>query len=126
MDMTTQLRPIYALCFFVSQASLDWLYVLWIKAQPIINNSWLVVIPIMGYFFLTFTLIAAYYMYMRSKLGLNIGYVVLLFGMIADVMSYSLVHQRHDLIEFLIVPLIITNLCVMAYMAYSQTYYTID
>jgi hypothetical protein len=126
MDMNSQLRPILALSFFISQASIDWLYVLWVKTQPILNNSWFVVLPLMGYFYLTFTLIASYYMYKRNTIGLNIGYCVLMFGMITNVMSYSLVHQRHDMIEFLIVPLIITNLCVMAYMAYSQSYFQGD
>lgn len=124
--MNPSIRPLFILGIFISQALIDWTYVLCVKAQPIINNSWFVFIPIMSYFYITFALIACYYIYTRKSLGLNIAYCVLLFGMMADVMSYSLIMRQHELMEFLIIPLILCNLCVMAYMAYHQSDYNND
>lgn len=115
--------PAPVLLNFILLAIIDWLYILWVKAQPIINNSWFVITPIIGYFYFTFAFIAAYYMHQRKRLGLGLGCCVLLFGMMADVFSYSLAWQRFPVIEFMIIPLIVVNTIQILYMAYHQQNY---
>lgn len=113
-----------AVIIFLMVAVTDWLYILWVKAQPIINNSWFVVTPIIGYFYFTFSFIAAYYMWQRKRLGLGLAACVLMFGMTADVLSYSLAYNRFPIIEFFILPLITINVISACYLAYHQQGYS--
>lgn len=113
-------EPRIILISFILLVIADWAYILWVKAQPIINNSWFVVTPIIGYFYFTFAFISAYYIYQRKRIGLGFGCCVLLFGMMADVLSYSLAWHRFPLIEFMIIPLIVVNTILICYMAYHQ------
>jgi hypothetical protein len=118
-----QVRPNLALAFFITQTCVNWFYVLWVKSQPIINNAWFVLTPLIGYFYFTFAFIAAIWMYSRKAIGLNLAYCVLMFGSAIDVLSYSLVYRLDGIIETLIVPLVVVNLCVVFYMAYNQSYF---
>ena len=122
-------RPLHStasIFLFLLAACLDWSYVLWVKAQPIINNAWFVVTPIIAYFYFTFAFIACVWIFYGKRLGLSIAYCVLMFGTAADVLSYSLVYQKNSLIEFMILPLIILNFGIVFYMACYQSSFTND
>jgi hypothetical protein len=62
-------------------------------------------------------------MHQRKTLGLSIGYCILMFGLAADVLSYSLVYTINEWIAFTIVPLIVMNFAIAFYMAYYQRYF---
>lgn len=117
---------IAAITFFMLAACLDWSYVLWVKNQPIINNAWFVITPLIAYFYFTFTFIACVLIYSGKRLGLSIAYCVLLFGTATDVLSYSLVYQKYPFIAFMILPLILLNVCAVFYLAYHQSSFTND
>jgi hypothetical protein len=127
MSQNNDANPRLVLILFVAQVFINWLYISWIKAQPdIINNSWFVVLPLLGYFYLTFAFIASVWLYNKKQSGLILAYCVLMFGTTADVISYNVVFQKQWLIEQLIIPLITINLCVIFYMAYHQIYFKGD
>ena len=124
MNQETQLKPRLVLLFFIAQVFVNWIYILWIKSQPdIIINAWFVVLPLMGYFYFTFAFIASVGLFYGKQPGLTLGYGVLMFGMMADVITYNLIYRQHNLLEQLIIPLIAINLCVIFYMAYNQQYF---
>ncbi len=127
MDNDSQLRPRLVLFFFILQAILNWLYTMWIKSLVFfVNNAWFVILPLFFYFYLAFTIIASIGLYYRKTLGLMLAYCVLMFGNIVAVVSYSFIYKEQYIIETLIVPLIVVNLCVICYMAYSHAYYKDD
>ena len=100
---------------------------IWIKYQPdIIINSWFVILPMLFYFYFTFAFIAAVSIYQGKKFGIGLACCVLMFGTTASVVSYNVVYKREYLIEQLIIPLIILNLCVVFYLAYHQAYFKKD
>src|SRR3990167_10990136 len=97
-------RPLHStasIILFTIAACFDWAYVLWVKAQPIINNAWFVITPLIAYFYFTFAFIACIWIFYGKRLGLNIAYCVLMFGTAADVLSYSLIYQQNGFIEFM-------------------------
>ena len=115
-----------AILLFTITVCVDWLYIIWIKAQPIIDNAWFVITPLIAYFYFTFAFISIVWMHYRSRFGLYLGYCVLMFGIAADVLSYSLVYMVNEFIASLIIPLIIANLFVIFFMAYHQRYFKGD
>lgn len=112
-----------AILLFIITACVDWAYIMWVKNQPIIDNAWFVITPLIAYFYFTFAIIAVTWMHYRIRLGLSIAYCVLMFGTAADVLSCSLVSKVNSTIEFMIIPLIVLNLFVVFYMAYNQCYF---
>lgn len=119
-------QPKIVILLYLIAVCLAWAYILWVKAQPIINNAWFVLTPIIGYFYFTFAIISSIWMHYRKRLGLNIAYCVLMFGTAADVLSYSLVYNVNEWIAFTIVPLIAFNMIIVFYMAYYQRYFKGD
>ena len=113
------------LLFFLA-VCMNWGYVLWVKAQPIIDNAWFVLTPLIAYFYFTFAIISGIWMHYRKRLGLNLAYCVLMFGTAADVLSYSLVANINEWIAVTIIPLIAINMIIASYMAYYQCYFTGD
>lgn len=126
MDNDSQLRPWLVLLLFILQAILNWLYTMWIKSIVIYTNSWFVILPLFFYFYFAFTIIASIGLYYRKTLGLMLAYCVLMFGNIVAVVSYSFVYNKYYIIEMLIIPLILVNLCVIFYLALSHSYYKDD
>lgn len=98
---------------FSTLVVMDWLYVRWIKQLfEEVATSWFLIVPVLGYFYVTFAVIAIVYMRQKKQLGLVLGCIVILFGMIADVMSYAAVFKMSGMYELLIIPLIVFN-CIM-------------
>lgn len=126
MDNSSQLRPWLVLFLFILQAILNWLYTMWIKSLVIFTNSWFVILPLFFYFYFAFAIIAAIGLFYRKSLGLMLAYCVLMFGNIVAVVSYSFIYNKQYVIEMLIIPLIVLNLCVIFYMALSHSYYKDD
>lgn len=126
MDNDSRLRPWLVLFLFIAQAILNWLYTMWIKSIVIYTNSWFVILPLFFYFYFAFTIIASIGLYYRNTLGLMLAYCVLMFGNIVAVVSYSFIYNKQYIIEMLIIPLILVNLCVILYMAMSHCYYKDD
>jgi hypothetical protein len=117
----------FVLIIFIAQIIINTIYMLWVKHQPnIILNSWFVLMPLLGYFYFTFGFIAAAFMYQKKRLGLNIGFCVMLFGIVSVVISYFAAYQKNDLINMMIIPLIVINCCVFIYMAFNQSQFTSD
>ncbi len=126
MDTDSRLRPWLVLFLFIVQAILNWLYTMWVKSLVLFTNSWFVILPLFFYFYLAFAIIAAIGLYYRKSLGLTLAYCVLMFGNIIAVVSYSFIYNKYYIIEMLIIPLILINLCVIFYMALSHSYYLDD
>jgi hypothetical protein len=127
--MANSKQPLHttaAIIIFILAACIDWSYVLWVKAQPIINNAWFVITPLIAYFYFTFAFIASVLIYSGKRLGLSIAYCVLLFGTAADVLSYSLIYQKNAFIAFMILPLIILNFIAVFYLVYHQSGFAND
>jgi hypothetical protein len=124
MDNNSQLRPKFVLFFFALQTVLNWLYTLNIKSVAVnSDSSWFVILPILDYFYLAFAIIAFIGLYYRQTLGLILAYCVLMFGTIIAVVSYSFIYRENSVMEFLIIPLIAINLCIIFFMAYSHSFY---
>jgi hypothetical protein len=120
-------QHITVLLFFVLQATLNWLYVLWIKYQfTMLVNAWFALIPLIGFFYVTFTLIAGLGLYQQKQFGLCLAYGVLLFGAISAAISYLLVFNRHPMIDAMIVPILLANLCIAIYMGKNRDYFRGD
>ncbi len=127
MDNNSQLRPRIILFFYLLQTILNWLYTDWVKSVAYeTDNAWFVILPLLFYFYLAFAIIAAIGLFYRKTLGLILAYCVLMFGNIVAVVSYSFVYNKHYTLEMLIIPLILINLCVLFYMAFSHSYYKDD
>ena len=122
MNKDVQAGPSLALFFFILQVCINWLYILWVKMQPgIIANAWFFITPVIGYFYFAFAFISAIGLFYKRKLGLLLGYFVILFGTISTVISYTIAYNKViPLVEQVIIPLIVVNLLVLCYMAYHQ------
>ncbi len=123
MDNDLQIKARLLAALFAIQAVLNWLYVLWVKAQPIINNAWFVVLPLIGFFYFAFAFIACVWIVTRKTIGINLAYCVLMFGSAVDVLSYSLIYNKDSFIEAMMLPLLITNFIVVFYIASKQKYF---
>lgn len=124
MNNGNKWRPRLVLFFFIAQVFINWLYILWIKALPgIVINSWFVVLPLMGYFYFAFALIASIGLYYRKQPGLSLAYAVIMFGAMACVISYNVVYGKNFLVEQFIIPVITFNFCIVLYMAFNQRYF---
>jgi hypothetical protein len=123
MDTENQIRPALFVALFALQTLLNWFYVIWVKAQPIINNAWFVVLPLIGFFYFSFAFIACIWMYYRKRIGINLAYCVLMFGASIDILSYSLIFQHGGPVAIAMLPLVVMNLCVVFYIAYHQKYF---
>lgn len=124
MNPRQPIQPKLVILFYLIAVCLDWGYILWVKAQPVIDNAWFVLTPLIAYFYFTFAIISSIWMHYRKRLGLNLAYCVLMFGTAADVLSYSIVYNVNEWIAFTIIPLIALNLIIVFYMAYYQRYFT--
>ncbi len=123
-QVTTQSKLVILL--YLIAVCINWAYIMWVKAQPVIDNAWFVLTPLIAYFYFTFALISSVWMHYRKRLGLNLAYCVLMFGTAADVLSYSIVAQVNEWIAFTIIPLIAMNMIIAFYMAYWQCYFKGD
>lgn len=108
---------------FSTQVVINWIYILWVKSQPdIIINAWFVVLPMIGYFYFTFALIANIGIINGEKLGITLAYCVLMFGSAASIISYNIIYNRNPVIEQFIVPLIVINILMVFYLAWNRGY----
>jgi len=114
----------FILIFFVLQASLNWLYVLWVKyCFVMLVNAWFALVPLIGFFYLTFLFIASCGLYKQKQFGFGIALGVLLFGAISAAISYMLVGNSNFFIGATIVPLFISNFCIALYMGKNRDYF---
>lgn len=112
---------------FILITCLNWLYVLWVNYQfSMLINSWFVLLPLTGFFYFTFALIAVYGMMRQKQFGLTLAFVVILFGSISDAISYMVVFGQHFLIDMTVVPLILLNLLVVIYLSLNRKYFPDD
>jgi len=110
------------LVLFSIQVVINWLYIIWIKKLfEIAISSWFLLIPLMAYFYFTFAVISAVLIHKKMKLGLSLGCCVLIFGVIADVLSYNAVFHLGGIYEMLIIPLILSNCLLMLLMVSYQS-----
>jgi hypothetical protein len=120
-------QPAPTLIFFVLQAALNWFYVLWVKYQfSTLVNAWFALVPLIGFFYVTFCLIACYGLYQQKQFGLSLAFGVLVMGVISVAISFMLVFNRHPLIDAMIVPLFVVNLCIGIYMGVNREYFRGD
>lgn len=98
--------------------------VYWALNSPGLHtNAWFVILPMLTYFYFTFALVAGFWLYQRTQLGLIMSIGVLIFGVCADVISYYQIYQLNFLLEQLLLPLICINLFVLGYMAINHSYF---
>lgn len=98
---------------FIIQVLLNWAYVLWIKKLfEEVVTAWFLIVPLFGYFYFTFAIIALAFICQKKRLGLALACFVLIFGLIIDVVSYGSVFKLSGLYELFIIPLIVLN-CLM-------------
>ena len=89
-------------------------------------SSWFVVTPIIGYFYFFFAFVASAALYYKKSVGLALAYGIILFGTIATVVSYNTAFKKDGMFELTIVPLIVLNCLVVAYMAFNHDYFKSD
>lgn len=120
-------QPTATLLFFVLQATLNWFYVLWVKYHfTSLVNAWFALVPLIGFFYVTFSLIACYGLYKQKKFGLSLAFGVLMLGTISVAISFMLVFNRHPLIDAMVVPLFVVNLCIAIYLGINREYFRGD
>ena len=116
--------PKMILLIFILLASLNWSYVLWIKYQfHMLINSWFVLLPVTGFFYVTFAFIASCGLFQQKQYGLTLAYGIILFGTVSDAISYMLVCYRDVLVDATIVPLLLVNLLVIVLLGMNKHYF---
>lgn len=99
--------------------------VYWALNSPGLHtNAWYVIVPMLTYFYFTFAFIAGFWLYQRKQLGLIMSLGVLVFGILADIISFGQIYQMNFLLEQLLLPLICINLFVIGYMIFNHSYYS--
>jgi hypothetical protein len=126
-DAKMAYRPRNALSLFIFTACLDWLYVLWVKIQfAMMINAWFVLIPLTGFFYFAFALIACFGIFKKQRFGVDLASGVIMFGAVSATISYLLVFNKYYLIDMCILPIILINLFTIIYLAYSRRYFQPD
>lgn len=100
----------------------NWIYVDWVQSEAnIVEATYFVLMPLFGYFYFTFAFISAYFIYNNTRLGFSIGCCVLTFGMIIDVVSYSVINIAGVMYEAIVIALVIMNAAIIFMLAASQS-----
>lgn len=112
---------------FIFQVLLNWVFVAWIQTFVISNAStWLTILPLFGYFYIVFTILASIELLHRTKLGLALAYSVIMFGIICAVISYTMVHNQDPMFSWIITPLITVNFFIIFYLTLNQSHFNSD
>jgi len=106
------------LIYFSLMVLTNWTYANYMKYMFItVNSAWFKVLPVLGFFYFAFAVISLYYIYRRESIGFALGCTVILFGVMADVLSYVQVNQYGTTQGLLLTAMIIANAAVVILMA---------
>ena len=120
-------KPTIILLIFILLTCLNWSYVLWVKYQfYMLINAWFILLPVIGFFYFTFALIASCGLYQQKQYGLTLAYGIILFGSVSAAISYMLVSYRDFWIDTTIVPLLLLNMIIVIYMGLNKHYFPGD
>ncbi|VVC75599.1 hypothetical protein AQUSIP_08890 [Aquicella siphonis] len=112
---------------FLCQVFMNWLYVAWVQSHIFTSaHAWLAILPLFGYFYIVFTILASIELLHKTRLGLGLAYSVIMFGIVCAVISYSMVYKQDYVFGWVITPLIAVNFAVVFYLALNQTYFDSD
>jgi len=122
MNNHSTIKSTLILLIFILQVLIDCFYSVWIKSQPGMEYyAWFYILPLLFFFYFALAFIASIALYNRSKFGLMLAYCILMFGSTTSVISYYFIYRKQPIIEMLIIPLIILNLCVIFCMVYNRS-----
>lgn len=127
MNTNSQNKPKTMLILFIILVCINWIFVIWTQYQThTISSSWLTLLPLFAYFYFVMAIITCVELYQRRKLGMSLAYGVIMFGIICDVMSYSLFLTGEGYFELIIISLIALNFLLIFYMVCNQKYFNFE